>query len=219
MNSKEFVEELHAANQKLLDRLRSTEELSSGPEAGMSIRNLLKIAMKNEIEATELAALWMPTTETIDIKMAWARQVGDEAKHYRLIQDRLRQLGEPIDHFNPLAKGYTALFKFLSMLHGTVDRIAAAQFTREAIAVVKNEQFIALCEAKGDPETARLYREIIQPDERFHFELGRNLLEKYATTDELQTSARMTARQTLELAEELQGLIFQETGVHHAPGC
>lgn len=219
MNSKQFVEELQTANQKILARLRSTADISSRPEAGMTVPNLLKIALKNEIEATELAALWMPTTDAIDVKMALARQVGDEAKHYRMIQGRLRQLGESIDHFNPLAIGYTALFKFLSELRGTVNRIAAAQFTREAIALVKNEQFIELCEAQGDPETARLYREVIQPDEKFHFELGCILLERYATTDELQASARMTARQTLELADELQGLVYQESGIHHAPGC
>jgi uncharacterized ferritin-like protein (DUF455 family) len=219
MDSKQFADELQAENEKVLGRLRSTADVHSGPEIQMGIPNLLKIALRNEIEATELAALWMATTEAIDVKMAFARQVGDEAKHFRLIHDRLRQLGEPVDQFNPLAQGYTPLFKFLSVLRGMVDRIAAAQFTREAIAVVKNEQFIELCEAKGDTETARLYREIIQPDEKHHHQLGRTLLEKYATTDDLQASARMTARQTLELADELQDLALQQAGIHHAPGC
>ncbi len=219
MNSKDFVKELQASSDKILDRLRSTVEIHSGPEAQMSIPNLLKIALKNEIEATELTAFWMPTTANIEVKMALARQVGDEAKHYRLIEERLKQLGESLEGFNPLGGGYTQLFKFLSMLRDTVDRVASAQFTREAIALVKNEQFIALCEAKGDHETARLYRDIIQPDEKFHYELGRWLLEKYATTEELQASARLSARQTLDLAEELQGVAYQQFGIHHAPGC
>jgi uncharacterized ferritin-like protein (DUF455 family) len=219
MDSKEFVKELQSSNNKILERLRSPVDILSGPEAAMSIPSLLKIALKNEVEATELAAVWMPTTANVEVKMAFARQVGDEAKHYRLIEERLHQLGESLEGFNPLGHGYSPLFKFLSVLRDMVDRVAAAQFTREAIAVVKNEQFIALCEAKGDHETARLYRDIIQPDEEFHHELGRRLLEKYATTEELQANARLSARQTLEMADELQGLAFKELGIHHAPGC
>lgn len=219
MTSIQFVKELQASNDQLLNQLRSSEDLLSGPEAQMSIPNLLKIALKNEIEAAELAALWMPTTAAVDVKMAFARQVGDEAGHYRLIEDRLLQLGDALDGFNPLSQGYSSLFKFLSMLQDTVERVAAAQFTREAIALVKNEQFMTLCEAQGDFETARLYREIIQPDEKYHYELGCHLLEKYATTEELQAGARLSVRHTLELAEEMQGIAYQNLGIHHAPGC
>jgi 1,2-phenylacetyl-CoA epoxidase catalytic subunit len=219
MNSREFVKDLQAANDKILSRLRSTADVHSTTGAAMSIPNLLKMALKNEIEATELAAMWMPTTPYIDVKMAFARQVGDEAKHYRFIEDRLRQLGERIDDFNPLSDGHTQIFKYLTMLQDTVERVAAAQFTREEIAVIKNEGFIDLCEAQSDHETARLYREVIQPDEKYHQELGRILLEKYATTEELQASARLSSRHTLEIAEELQGRAAKNLEIHHAPGC
>lgn len=219
MNSQEFVNQLQSSNDVLLNRLRASVDPMSGPEAALSIPALLKMALKNEIEATELAAFWMSTSPHVDVKMALARQVGDEAKHYRLIEERLRQMGESLDGFDPLAGGYSPIFKFLSMLKETVDRVAGGQFTRENIAVIKNEQFIALCEAQGDAETARLYREVIQPDEEYHHLLGRKLLEKYATTPQLQESARMTARQTLELSEEMQALAFEKSGIHHAPGC
>jgi len=83
------------------------------------------------------------------VKLALARQVGDEAKHYRLIADRLKALGFAPMTFNPLAKGYGPLFTYLDSLTSTVERVAAGQFTREAIAVVKNRQFIAFCESAG----------------------------------------------------------------------
>ena len=54
--------------------------------------------------------------------------------------------------------------------------MAAGQFTREAIAVVKNRQFIEFCDRAGDRVTATLYRDVIEPDERFHHQLGRTLL-------------------------------------------
>src|SRR5262247_942754 len=45
----------------------------------------LKMALKNELEASEIAAVWIPTTPEVEVKLSLARQVGDEAKHYRLI--------------------------------------------------------------------------------------------------------------------------------------
>src|SRR5262249_28960399 len=143
----------------------------------------------------------------------------DEAKHYRLIADRLEELGFDARAHDPLAKGYGPLFKYLDGLRTTVERVAAGQFTREAIAIVKNRQFIEFCEVAGDETTARLYRDVIEPDERHHHELGRRLLLRYAATPETQAMARRAARRTLELAEELQGAALRAGGIHHAPGC
>ena len=97
--------------------------------------------------------------------------------------------------------------------------MAAGQFTREAIAIVKNRQFIEFCEAAGDKETAAMYRDVIEPDERYHHQLGRTLLLRLATTDETQAAATRAARRTLELAEELQRTALTTAGIHHAPGC
>src|SRR6266545_5144067 len=147
------------------------------------------------------------------------RQVGDEAKHYRMIADRLRGLGFDAKSFDLLAKGYGPLFQYLDTLQSTVERVAAGQFTREAIAVVKNRQFIEFCEHAGDRETAAMYRDVIEPDERYHHELGRTLLLRLATTPAAQAAASSAARTTLELADELQKKALAMAGIHHAPGC
>ncbi|MBI2466237.1 MAG: ferritin-like domain-containing protein [Candidatus Rokubacteria bacterium] len=219
MDAETFVRELDARNQELLRRLAPEATLEPEVEGALNVVNLLKVALKNEIEATETAARWLVTTEELDVKLALARQVGDEAKHYRLIADRLGELGFEAWGFNPLAKGYGPLFQYLDTLRTTVERVAAGQFTREAIAIVKNRQFIEFCEAAGDRETARLYRETIEPDERHHHDLGRRLLLRYATTPEAQAAAGRAAERTLELAEELQALALKTAGIHHAPGC
>jgi 1,2-phenylacetyl-CoA epoxidase catalytic subunit len=219
MDSESFVRDLDARNQELLRRLAPEATLKPEVEGDLSVVNLLKVALKNEIEATETAARWMGTTPEIDVKLALARQVGDEAKHYRLIADRLAELGFDARSFDPLAKGYGPLFQYLDTLATTVERVAAGQFTREAIALVKNRQFIEFCEAIGDEATARLYRETIEPDERHHHELGRRLLLRYATTPGAQAAAQRAATRTLELAEELQAVALKSAGIHHAPGC
>jgi bacterioferritin (cytochrome b1) len=219
MDSETFVKELDARNQELLRRIAPAETLKPEVEGDLNVVNLLKVALKNEIEATECAARWMATTPEIDVKLALARQVGDEAKHYRLIADRLADLGFDARDFDPVAKGYGPLFGYLTGLTSTVERVAAGQFTREAIAIVKNRQFIEFCEAVGDEVTAHLYREVIEPDERHHHELGRRLLLRHATTPEAQEAARRASTRTLELAEELQALALRSAGIHHAPGC
>src|SRR5439155_20991655 len=119
----------------------------------------------------------------VEVKLALARQAGDEAKHYRLIEKRLAELGVDTKTHDPLAHGKSPLLVWLLGLEGTVARVAAGQFTREALALVRNAEFIRFCRAKGDEETARLYEEIIQPDEQHHHELGRRLLLDLATSE------------------------------------
>jgi uncharacterized ferritin-like protein (DUF455 family) len=219
MTADEFVARLGAENQAFLERLAPEATLKPEVQGDLTVINLLKVALRNEIEATEIAARWLVTTDELPVKLALARQVGDEARHYRLIADRLRALGFAATAFDPLAKGYGPLFRYLETLRGTAERVAAGQFTREAIAIVKNRQFIDFCEAAGDRETAALYRDVIEPDERHHHELGRTLLRELATTAEIQAAATRAARRTLELAEELQHQALAGAGIHHAPGC
>jgi len=219
MTAEEFVNELDGDNQAILRRLAPEATLAPEVSGDLNVVNLLKVALKNEIEATEIAARWLVTTGEVDVKMAFARQAGDEAKHYRMIADRLSELGFDAHSFDPLAKGYGPLFHYLDGLATTVERVAAGQFTREAIAVVKNRQFIEFCDRAGDRVTATLYRDVIEPDERFHHQLGRSLLLRCATTPEAQGLARRAAARTLALAEELQAAALQTAGIHHAPGC
>jgi uncharacterized ferritin-like protein (DUF455 family) len=219
MTAAEFVATLDAENQAALRGLEPDATLKAEVSGALNVPNLLKVALKNEIEATEIAARWLVATDDARVKLAFARQVGDEAKHFRLIAERLKELGFDPEAIDPLAGGFGPLFRYLDSLSTTVERVAAGQFTREAIAVVKNRQFIEFCERVGDTATATLYRDVIEPDERYHHELGRSLLLRLAATDEAQASATRAARRTLELAEELQRKALTTAGIHHAPGC
>jgi uncharacterized ferritin-like protein (DUF455 family) len=219
VTAEEFVRDLDGRNQAILKRLAPDATLKPEVEGDLTVLNLLKVALRNEIEATEIAARWQVTTDDVDVKMAFARQAGDEAKHYRMIADRLRELGFEAAGFNPLAKGYGPLFQYLETLKTTVERVAAGQFTREAIAVVKNRQFIEFCDRAGDKVTATLYRDVIEPDEYFHHQLGRSLLLRFATTPDDQEAARRAAARTMSLAEEIQLAALKTAGIHHAPGC
>ena len=213
-----FLTELDALVQTALSRIGEASA-AHPPADGISIAKLLEIALKNELEASEEAALWMTTERDVHVKLALARQCGDEAKHYRLIEERLRALGVDTASIDPTKSGATPMFTFLAGLETTVERIAAGQLTREALAGVRNRVFADHCEAQGDHETARLYRDVIQPDEAHHHALGRKLRARFAIDETTQAKARAAAMRTVELAEELQELARLKRGVGRAPGC
>jgi len=219
MTAEEFVAALDAENQARLRGLEPDATLAPEVKGPLNVPNLLKVALRNEAEATVIAARWLATSDDIKLVLALARQAADEAKHYELIAKRLAVLGFDADGFDPLAGGFGPLSAYLQTLSTSVERAAAGQFTREAIAIVKNRQFIEFCERVGDKETAALYRDIIEPDERHHHELGRRTLLRLATTPETQATAQRAARRTLELADELQKKALASAGIHHAPGC
>jgi rubrerythrin len=212
-----FLAELDAQNARALERIGAAA--AREPAADVTVPRLLALALKNELEATECAAMWLPTTREVDVKLALARQAGDEAKHFRLIEKRLAELGVETDaaRFEPGPR--SPLLQWLATLETTVERVAAGQFTREALAVVRNDEFIRFCASRGDEATAALYRDVIQPDEKHHHELGRTLLARLATTEGAREQARAAARKTLELAEELQEIARLKMGISRAPGC
>jgi hypothetical protein len=213
----EFVAELDAALRAALARVADAARAPPAPEIG--VRDLLVVALKNEIEASEEAAMWLVGERDPELKLGFARQCGDEAKHYRLIEHRLRELGHDLANHDPLSRGHSPMFRWLKTLETPAERIAAGPFAREGLAVVRNEVFADFCEARGDGETARLYREIIGPDEAFHHELGRRMLRRYAVTPEDQELARRAVARTLQLAEELQEMARLKQGISSAPGC
>jgi rubrerythrin len=202
---------------QIFAQLGEHETLESESQGNVAVVPLLKAALKSELEASELAGLWLPTTPEVDVKMTFGQLCGDEMKHYRLIAQRLEDLGENLDAFDPMADGYSPLYQYLRGLRTTVERIAGGPFAREAIAEIRNAQFIAFCRAVGDVATAELYEQIIHPEEIHHHRAGRKLLERYATTPELQEQAAAAARNTLAIADELRTLAEKTKGLHSIP--
>lgn len=73
-----FVAELDGENRAALDRIAAASCAGEpGPE--LTVQKLLVLALENELEATECAAAWIPTTRKVGVKLALARQAGDEA--------------------------------------------------------------------------------------------------------------------------------------------
>jgi uncharacterized ferritin-like protein (DUF455 family) len=211
-----FVDELESWKSERLAPIVGAGRLSLSDDAPGSATQLLQVALANEINVSELAAAWMPSTRELDVKLAFARQAGDEAGHFQLVADRLTALGFDVATF---AQADNPLFQYLRGLTSTVARVAAGLFTLESIAYGVNENFMAFCERRGDTETVRIYREYIQPDEQAHQLLGRRLLARYATTPELQQVARDTVGRLLELSGATRASAAARLGTACFPGC
>src|SRR3954451_2548271 len=98
---------------RLFARLGETETLEAESEGQVDVVTLLRLALKSELEASELAGYWMPTTPEVDAKMALALQCGDEMKRDGLISQRLVELGQDLSDFDPLADGHSPLYQYL----------------------------------------------------------------------------------------------------------
>lgn len=219
MNGPFFASEVNSTLWELLSLRDSALEGLKQAVTRAEIPQLLRGALRAEMDAAEIAALWMPSTPELEVRLAFARQAGDEARHYMLIERRLGELGAVLDGFAPHAGERSKLFRYLESLGSSVERVAAGQFTREAIGYKSNELFIAFCEEAGDRATAQVYREQIQPDEKHHHEWGRQLLASLAKSPETQAKARRAITTTLDLAEELRSLAAGQLLVETLPGC
>lgn len=217
MEAKAFVESLVAEMQELFAELGAEEILEAETEGRPEVVALLRLALTSELEASELAGYWMPGTRELDAKMLFAEQCGDEMKHYRLIARRLGELGDSLDDFDAVAGGYSPLYQYQKGLRTTIERVASGVFASEAIANVRNRQFIDFCRRTGDQETGDLYENKIGPEEVHHHEMGRRFLERHATTPELQELAAAATRNTLAIADELRGLTQKTTGLGPIP--
>ncbi|MCP5464633.1 MAG: ferritin-like domain-containing protein [Deltaproteobacteria bacterium] len=214
-----YLEELKSIIESRLALIQPNETLIQESKGSLEIPTLLKIALKNEMEATIVGAKWVGNTPETFCKLVFAKQVGDEAKHYRLIEDRLKDLGVDLINFDPLAPDLSPLTKHLLSLKTTIEKAAGGPFARESIAVVKNEQFLNLLDERGDIETENLYRNTIQKDEAYHKQLGETLLKKLIKTKEDFLLAKQAIDSTLDLAEELTKQAAEKKGIVNAPGC
>jgi hypothetical protein len=212
-----FIRELEAFQVERLSPILGAGRASIAEHVPADAARMLQIALANEISVSELAAVWMPTTPEIDVKLAFARQAGDEAGHFQLVADRLVELGFDVASFVPPAQ--SPLFQYLRSLGSTVERLAAGLFTLEAIAWGVNENFMAFCAQRGDAETVRIYREYIQPDERAHQEIGRRLLDQHATGPAQQRAAREAVARVLEIATAARAKAAEQLGAACFPGC
>ena len=194
----EFVDDLDRELLRSLARLGEQARAALPPS--VAVTDLLSAALRDEIEAAEVAALWMTDEPDLELKVGLALQVGDEAGHFQLMAARIRELGgDP--SADPRTRTHGPAFRYLRGLQTPAERLAAG-IAREGVARLRNALLAEVSESQGDIETARICREVIGPDEAHHLDFGRRLLPRYALTVHDQEAARRALARTIQLAEE-----------------
>ncbi len=186
------------------DLLRSLARLGEQARAAITdavpLAELLSAILRDQIEAAEVEALWLTDEPDLDLRLGLARLVGDEARHFSMLADRIRELGtEP--RADPRIRAHGPLFRYLRGLQTPAERLAAG-LAREAVARLRNALVAEVARARGDDATARLCIEGAGEDEVRHLEFFRRELVRYALTIEGQDAARRAMARTVQLAEE-----------------
>jgi hypothetical protein len=189
--------------------LNSFQQLVGAFTAGLTKDNLtvadvLKLEMRYVVEAIEVAALWLPDSEELDMKIALASRAGDCAHQFHLLEARLEAQGVPRTTFDVRYGGYSKLFAFFRSLQTTEERAAAGFLTLGGLNLTRFEALATWCAEHGDAETGALYRGRLAEDEQRHLDTGREMLIAVAASEESQARARRTTYRTVEIVGEVQ---------------
>jgi hypothetical protein len=201
--SETFVHEMEEKNLKSFDRLLASLQQLLDKEA-FTPADLVRLEMRAVIEATEVAALWLADSDSLEAKLVLASQCGDEARHYGLLRDRLATLGIDALTFDARYGGYSKLFAFFRSLQTTEERAAAGFLTVGAYNGLRLDLLANHATKAGDSETAALLTGPLKEDALAHRDVGRRKLLETATAEESQARARRSAFRTIELLGELQ---------------
>jgi hypothetical protein len=195
-----FIRDFHAKNQASLERHLGSFKVALAKET-LDILDFLRLAMKDTIEAAEVAALWFVDCDDLAMKIGFAEQCGDAARHLRWLSDRIAALGaEP---FDPRKGGYSRFFGFLRSLQTPEERASAGEVTLRTFNLGRLAIFAELCRERGDAETADLFGQRIAADEQRIFDTGWRALIANAPNEECQARARRAAYRIVELAGDV----------------
>ena len=198
-----YVHEMEEKNQNSFQRLLANMQQILDKEA-FSPADLVRLEMRTVIEATEVAALWLADSETLDAKLILAAQCGDEARHFGILRDRLAELGVDPLAFDARFGGYSKLFAFFRSLSTPEERAAAGFLTLGAYNGLRLDQLAAQANAAGDATTAAMFSGPLKEDALAMRDIGRRRLLESATVEESQARGRRAAFRTIELLGELQ---------------
>jgi hypothetical protein len=159
---------------------------------------VMKSRLYNEQRAADLYGSWLQTTPEFEVKAIMAHAANEEMGHAELLAERIRGLGHDPFDYRPLP-AQTAMFNGLAGLEGTCARMAGFPLAGETVATYLIRMSLA---APSVPEWIKEpYRRITRDEER-HGSVPQGVLERYATTPELQDAARRAVAMRLVLFRE-----------------
>lgn len=198
----QFIRELRLMKQAAAQDIRSGKfgtltfgDVTVPPEKRLRVVTMLKVLVYPETKVGEYVASRIPQIPDLDLKARASQQVIDEIKHARVLRNMLERWGEDPDEMciNPLPE-IERVFDYVSNLE-TVEEFFTANFLCEGLFVPSHLQVMS----DLDPDAFAEYIEATLADEASHVALARDVIERYATTPEIQERCRQVAVTVTEL--------------------
>jgi 1,2-phenylacetyl-CoA epoxidase catalytic subunit len=191
----DFIRDLAEENERFFATLpESSTCYWTGPLVGRDAAEALKPRWFNEVRGVEVIGKFIERVPDLSLKVLVGRQVGDEAKHARLCRKRIEELGASVLDYRPSAAAL-AFGDYLDSLVYPEEFFSAQQFTVETQSLKRNDRALECF----DPATAEMFRQHINPDERFHVKLGWLGLRTFARTEIAQARARAAAHRVRDI--------------------
>jgi hypothetical protein len=195
-DSRDFVRALADENAAFWRGRDVRQDADASPAVRLTqLRARMRQGVYNELRSVELIAAWLPHVPEREIHALLPGQFDDEHRHYRLLRQRMIDLGEDPDGFRPLPE-WEALFDWLIACRArpTWEKLAMFQFAGETQSCEGFETLIALAR-DIDPESATLYETAILPDEYRHAAIGRRALTLLCDSSGRQAAARTACQE------------------------
>lgn len=205
----EFAEQLVAEIDAYIDEHGLAEARFDTELSEEEMREGLYTRIYNEIAAIDLSRQMLDGVDQAKNPQAFVhllKQIEDEAKHARMLSQRLWNLGgEPELTFERAADSTIAFWDLFDDLD-VIEMAVMLQCGAERMAQYRHEKELHFY----DEETAEIYEKVIAPEEAFHAKIGESLLRLLCRDAESQARALRQSREGRELIREIHDKGIQE---------
>ena len=159
---------------------------------------IMKSRLFNEQRAADMYGSWLRTTPEFEVKAHMAESAHEEMEHAEILAERIRSMGHDPFDYQPLP-AQSAMFNALEGMTETCQRIAGFSLAGETVAMHLIRKSLA---APSVPDWIKAPYKRIAEDEESHGSAPKEILDRYATTPELQDLARRAVAMRLVLFRE-----------------
>jgi uncharacterized ferritin-like protein (DUF455 family) len=162
------------------------------------MREGLYTRIYNEIVAIDLSREMLNDIDRAEDPQVFVhllKQIEDEAKHARMLSQRLWNLGgNPQDVFDRASESTVEFWERFEGLDA-IEMAVMLQCGAERMAQHRHPKELEFY----DDETAEIYESVIVPEEKFHAKIGVNIIRKMCTDEDSQLKALRTSREGREM--------------------
>ena len=198
LSAKAFYAELTA---ELEERrgAASGAEASFGANRALSeaeVVEWLRFQAWYEREAAGFIGAWLADVHEDDAFHGLCRQVADEGRHHKLFLACLERRGLGMEGWEPEPEYVAWVQEFYPSGADTLERVAAHNVAGETGAIQGFDDLYPRL-----PADVQATIDKVKPDERFHVQLGRSIIVRYATTADAQARVRARTMEAFELEQ------------------